>query len=469
MLKGEKKMYQIELREVNKPKKDNEPVIYQLSDETMKERKNKVLKLMKAEDIDTLIVYCDLEHGANFSYLTGFVTRFEESLLVLHQTGQAFLVLGNENTKMVNHSRIEADLLHCPHFSLPDQPMDGERTLQDIFLDAGLKSSSKVGTVGWKMFTSSFEQNEQIFDIPSYIVNAVKEIVTEGVIANRTDLFIHADYGARSQNNENEISFYEFGSSLASDCVLEAIDSIEIGKTEMEIADHLVKYGQPTNVVPIAATGERFENGYVYPRNKQVSIGDKMSITTGFKGGLASRSGYAVNSAEDLPADQKDYLDKAAIPYFKAVVAWLENIKIGMKGSELYSIVNSVLPKEIYKWHLNPGHLTSDDEWMSSPVKKDSNIQLKSGMILQVDIIPSIAGYAGTSCENGIALADEALQAKIREHYPNVWQRFESRRKYIREELNIALPDCVLPMSSGVAYYTPYLLANNKALVKIRS
>lgn len=364
----------------------------------MKFRKEKVLAAMEKSEIDTLVIYCDLEHGGNFSYLTGFVTRFEESLLVLHQTGEAFLVLGNENTKMVDYSRIEAELIHTPLFSLPDQPMDNEKPLTEVLTNAKISKGKKVGLVGWKMFTSE-EDNYQIQDLPAFIVSSIVELVGEDAVSNRTDLFIHSDYGVRSLNTANEVAYYEFGSSLASDCVMNAIDEVEVGKTEMEIGNHLVKYGQPNNVIPIAATGERFENAYIYPTDKQVKLGDKMSITTGFKGGLASRSGYAVATTDDLPEGQKDYIEKVAAPYYDAVVAWLENIKIGMQGKELYSVIGKVLPKSEYKWHLNPGHLTADEEWMSSPMKKDSEITLKSGMLLQIDIIPSVAGYAGASCE----------------------------------------------------------------------
>ncbi len=34
----------------------------------------------------------------------------------------------------------------------------------------------------------------------------------------------------------------------------------------------------------------------------------KISITTGFKGGLQSRAGYAVECAEQLPEKEQDYL-----------------------------------------------------------------------------------------------------------------------------------------------------------------
>lgn len=461
-------MNKIILEKVEKPQLDNSGKIEMLTDATMAERKNKILNLMEQSGLDTLIVYCDLEHGGNFSYLTGFVTRFEESLCVLHRDGKAYLVLGNENTKMIQYSRLEAELIHTPFFSLPDQPMDGEEQLTTILEKAQLKSDANVGIAGWKMFTAANERNDDLFDVPYYLVEAVKSIVSEGTVKNRTDLFIHAGYGARSMNNGNEIAHYEFGASLASDCVLSAVAAVQLGKAELEIADQLVRYGQLPTVVPIAATGERFQDAYIYPRNNQVKLGDKMSITTGFKGGLSSRSGYAVSKAAELPVENQDYLEKVAIPYYNAFITWLEQIRIGMTGAELYRKIDVILPQETFHWHLNPGHLTADEEWMSSLMKKDSTDTFKSGMLLQIDIIPSIEGYAGASCESGIALADETLRQELQREYPALWRRFEKRRRYLKEILNINVPEWVLPMSSGVAFYSPFFLADDQVLKKQR-
>ncbi len=44
---------------------------------------------------------------------------------------------------------------------------------------------------------------------------------------------------------------------------------------------------------------------------------------------------------------------------------------------------------------------TADEEWMSSSIKEKSVDKLKSGMLLQIDIIPSVPAYAGVSCEVG--------------------------------------------------------------------
>ena len=62
---------------------------------------------------------------------------------------------------------------------------------------------------------------------------------------------------------------------------------------------------------------------------------------------------------------------------------------------------------------------------------------LKSGMILQFDIIPSVEGYAGVSCEGGIALADAGLQEKIKHSYPEKYEAFMKRREYMRKILGI--------------------------------
>jgi hypothetical protein len=135
-----------------------------------------------------------------------------------------------------------------------------------------------------------------------------------------------------------------------------------------------------------------------------------------------------------------------------------------MSGGELYDVIEDVLPKARYGWHLNPGHLVADEEWMSSPVYPNSGELLRSGMILQLDIIPSVPGYNGVSAEECVALADSSLQAKIAEAYPKLWQRMTCRRDYLRDEIGIKLNADVLPLSNAVGYLRPFLLAKHLSL-----
>lgn len=453
----------IKLCEIKSPEIeiDIEPV--SLNDETMKQRKEAVLKKMCDDGFDCLVIYADLEHGGNFEYLVGYLPRFEEALLVLHKDGKAYVVLGNENLNKASKARLDVKAIHMPHFSLPNQPMQTNKSVVDILRQADISNSQRIGLVGWKNFTSKLEDNRRFFDLPYFVVEALKAICPRAEFINATYLFI-GENGVRTINNANEFAHFEFGSTLAGNCVLNAMEAIEEGKREIEVADELDMFGQTHNVVSIMATGNRFEKGNMYPSAKRIKRGDPISITTGYKGGLQSRGGVVVASCEELPIQQQDYLERVAIPYYHAVKTWLETIHIGMSGAELYDRIETVFPKEVYGWSLNPGHLCGDEEWISSPIYSQSEEGIKSGMLLQIDIIPSVFGYAGISCESGIFLADAKLRADIQAEYPPLWQRIEKRRQFLREELGIQIGEEVLPTSIATAFCRPFLLAKNKAL-----
>lgn len=435
-----------------------------LTDETMHQRLQKVLLLMQQDELDVICVYADREHGGNFGYLTGFEPRFEEAVLVLHRDGTAYLMLGNESLRMGNYCRLKNTVIHVPHFSLPNQPMETTFTLTELFEKAGISHGMKTGIVGWKLFTSQKEINEQLYEVPYMIVDSLRTIAGNENIKNAGALFIHPDKGCRITNNANEIAHFEYGASLASDCVLRALEQIETGKTELEIADYLASSGQPVNVQTICATGERFTNAEVAPRNKCICPGDTFSITMGMRGGLTSRAGYIASDENDLPDGVRDYMEKLAKPYFAASVEWYETIGIGITGGELYDAVESVIPRSEYGWVLNPGHFTSSEEWLSSPVAKGSDTVLKSGMMFQMDIIPKIAGYGGANAEDGIVIADEALREELRSNYPECWERMCQRKAYMEKELGICLKEEVLPMSDSVGYFRPYFLNKTHAL-----
>lgn len=102
---------------------------------------------------------------------------------------------------------------------------------------------------------------------------------------------------------------------------------------------------------------------------------------------------------------------------------------------------------------------------MSSPVYEGSQEKLESGMLFQIDIIPSVAGYPGTSAESTVVLADEQLKQEIQKQYPDMWERMQQRRAYLKSELGIEVSEDVLPMCSTVAYLRPFLLNKDSAFV----
>src|SRR5699024_3466639 len=157
--------------------------------------------------------------------------------------------------------------------------------------------------------------------------------------------------------------------------------------------------------------------------------------------------------------------NNVVIPYFQAYTWWLDHIGIGVKGGDFYDAFAQYYPQETYGWELCPGHLTSDEEWMSSPFYKGSDAIVQSGSIFQVDFNPVQVGHNGISAESTIALANEDLIQEIKEQYPQLWERIEARKIYLKEQLNIELKSEVLPIASTLRYYSPFTLKSEKALV----
>ena len=107
----------------------------------------------------------------------------------------------------------------------------------------------------------------------------------------------------------------------------------------------------------------------------------------------------------------------------------------------------------------------AEEEWLCSPIYEHSAEVLRSGMMLQIDIIPSVPGYGGSCAESTVVLADETLKEQICQQYPEMWQRMQVRRQYIIQQLGIQLSEDVLPMCGTVAYLRPYLLEKDMAFV----
>lgn len=450
----------VEVKKVNAPKPDHSEHKVMLTDKTMQERLEKVLAAMKDKGLSSLVIYADKEHGSNFEYLVGFIPRFEEALLVVNRDGSSTLILGNENFNKVKHARIQAAGKKCSLFSLPNQPMGDLSELSTILSETELDNSKEVGVVGWKLIPEMTHQ----FDVPQFIVSVLEKRVGKEKLVNATALFIGPENGVRVTNNANELAHYEYGASLAGDAVLDAMNALEPGVSELEVGSLLQRDGQYPNVVTIGAFGERFEKGNLYPTANTLDKGDKVALTVSYKGGLSSRSGYAVEILDELDAVDAGYLEEVVLPYFAAYHFWLTNLKIGTVGGAFYDSFDAAYPQSDFGWGLCPGHLTADEEWLSSPFYKGSEAIVQSGMIFQVDFIPSQKGHNGVSAESTVAVADGDLREAIEQDYPELWNRILKRRAYLKDELSIALPEDLLPLASTLGYYRPFLLNRDYAL-----
>ena len=240
---------------------------------------------------------------------------------------------------------------------------------------------------------------------------------------------------------------------------------LEPGMTEQEAVRLLEWNGMPLSCHLMLTAGPRASLGLLSPEDRPIARGDRFTVAFGVWGALNCRAGFVVGAEGELPAGIADYVPRLVGPYFEAVVEWYRALRIGQTGGALQEIVDRRLGDPFFGIFLNPGHQIHLDEWVNSPVAPGSEIELRSGMALQVDIIPATGtDYFTTNIEDGVALADESLRARFATAYPEAWERIRARRDFMAGALGIELHPDVLPFSNIPAYLAPFLLAPDRAM-----
>jgi len=422
-----------------------------------------------AKTMAAMVVYGDREHSANIAYLTGFDPRFEEAMLIIpvgYPSTQPTLVVGNEGWGYVPISPLALNRVLYQDFSLLGQPRGNSASLEEIFRQAGIEKGSFVGVVGWKYFGSAESPDRTQLEIPSYIVDTLRALTGQTeLVHNLTDEFMDPYDGLRANNDVDQLASFEFAASHSSQALRNVLFGLRPGMTEYE-AVRLMQYnGIPLSAHLMLSAGDRAKMGLPSPSMRVIQQGDPLTMALGLWGSLNARAGFAVRNAEELPENIRDYVDKLAAPYFRAVVEWYEHVGIGVAGGELYDIIHRNIGDPFFGVSLNPGHLIHMDEWVHSPITKNSQIRLRSGMALQVDVIPATGTpYFTSNIEDGIALADEDLRAEFAAKYPEAWGRIQARRYFMTETLGIRLKPEVLPFSNIPAFLPPYMLNPKMAM-----
>jgi len=413
---------------------------------------------MHAEGLNSVVIYADREHYANFKYYVGFEPRFEEGILIVHLSDPSYIILGNECCPMHRYAKLKVKPLLSQALSLPGQPMDKHVPLDDLFRTAGIEKGRKIGIIGWKYFTDAHGDFLNMFDLPAFILDALKEAAGRDELINATGLLINPDTGLRTISSADEIAVFEYGAAWASVGVHTLLQNIRPGMTEQQLAEYLITRGMQQSCHPMCLGGSSVDKGMISPSTNVVQRGDPFIVSIGLEGGLTCREGYLVENVDELPEVLRGYIEEFAKPYYAAIASWYSTIGIGVTGGELYYVVDQIIPKKKFGWALNPGHLIGIEEWLSSAIAPGSEVTFKSGMTVQMDIIPRSDLYCGVNAEDGVALADETLRNELAQKHPATWNRIQARRKFMAEELGIVLKPEVLPLSNMTGIYCPLLM-----------
>jgi len=403
-------------------------------------------------------VYGDREHSANLLFLTGFDPRFEEALLLLGPAKRRVLLVGNEGIVHAVVAGLPLQIELFQGFSLMGQPREATPRLDRVFDGLGLAAADQVGVVGWKYLTSAESDDPgRPAWAPAMIVDSLRRVTGTDPIDVTTVLMDPGD-GLRGRDGADQIAAFAWAALRVSQAVFRVVRGMRPGKTERDGAALMGYAGEPLSMHPIVATGAPGQpiNGLRSPGGRQVAIGDGISCGIGYWGSLCCRAGL-VEDAVGI-----DFCANYVRPYFLAQAAWYATIGIGVTGGEVAAAVETALTGAgaTFRPMLNPGHLTSYDEWVHSPIERDSAVPLASGMALQCDIIPTpIPEGTALNCEDSIVLADDALRAEIASRHPELWARIDRNRDLMQRQLGLTLRPETLPLSLANAYLPPAWLS----------
>ncbi len=430
------------------------------------EFEQRIAALLAAVDVDQVVVYGDREHAASLVFLCNLDPRFEEVLFVLGR-GRRTLLVGKEDVGYVPVVPIDVDVILCPSLSLMGIDRSGGPNVEDALREAGIAAGDRVGVVGWKALLP--EESRGAFSpifAPAFLIDTLREIAgAPELVVDVTAVLTSPKSGLRSFNSADQIAVFEYGASRCSAWVMGILDAARPGASEREALQSVPWGGEPFSYHPVFASGPNVAIGLCSPSARRLELGDAAVTAIGLWGGNCARGGLVAAGEGDLRPESDGYLERLAVPYWRAIAAWYESLALGVSGGDVFAEITGLLADEVFSSSLNPGHLIHYDEWLDSPIRNGSSDPIASGMMIQSDIIPTgiRAGWT-VNCEDTIAIADAALRAEIESLQPALWSRIVARRSFMRDRLGVAVRDEVLPLSCTCAYFPPFWLALDRAL-----
>jgi len=420
------------------------------------EYERRLASLVQKAKTDWVLVYADREHYANLTYLINYDPRFEEGLLVLGRNGQRTLIVGNEGLGYLSVLTIPVDIELCQTLSLNSQPRSTVPRLKDVLSKIGIASGQSVCVVGWK-YLESYETDEiqtPAF-IPAFYLEVLRALVgVRGKLVDGSALMMHPEAGLRATNSADQIAAFEWAARNTSAAVFNILRHARPGMSEMQAMQWMCYAGQPMSMHPIFVSGKGEINGLRSPSSKLIEYGDAVSTGLGYWGSLVCRAGMMLGQPDAA------FFEQVAAPYYRAIATWYQTMHLDITGKDIFQAVGRAFEGSSLRSSLNPGHLTSFDEWLSSPVRPDSDEVIRSGMVFQCDIIPTpLPPGQLINCEDTVAIADASLRAEIQAKYPDLWERIQRRRRLMCDGLGIHPAEELLPLTDNIAYLPPFWLA----------
>ena len=436
-----------------------------ISNDEYRQRIAATQALFESVGIDILVVYGDREHVGDLLFLTGADPRFEEGIYILGPTGMGTILLGNENWDQWPPESLGIDVILYQELSPVGQKRDEPVQLKRLLAEAGVEPGTRVGVAGAKRLSEGYIEDPEVsFAVPSYLIDTVRELSgSRGKVVNAEQIFSDPETGVRVVSSAHQLAEFEYGASVVSASVASGMAALEVGASEHLVADALFDRGIPHSCHTMVAYGPK--QGMYSATGYRAELGDAFTLAQGLRGGLSCRAGSIAHSVDDLSAAAREVFPDQMLNYFDVVSTWHETVKIGALGGEVFDAVNN--KRSLFEFLLDPGHQLHYDEFNNTYFKHGNTTKLRSGMMIQCDIIPVMTvPNTYVNIEDGVALADAELRTQLQNEYPQLWERVVKRRAYLTDVIGVNIDESLLPMSNTPLWHTPYALDQSLAFTQ---
>lgn len=421
-----------------------------------------LVERMQERGISHVVIYGDREHFANIEYFSGFDCRFEEGLLIVSESGNVSILVGNEGISQTYQIPYEVRWYLYQNFSLQGQPRNQYQKLTEILEKAGIEKGSRIGVVGYKYFYDEYIHTDpaHTFDIPAYILGELQELCGYENVVNFTQEITGFPNGIRmTLKSAKELAWAENAGNRSAAVVQRMLKILKPGLSEEDVARGGQAGFTPISMFPLVNFGaEKVRIGVASPTDRVLQLGEVCGLCYAIRGCLTSKTGIASYDAASVREELKPHLEFFRV-YWKAISQWLETARVNASCAELYDSVMGLIGGEEYGVTLNTTHYTGTDEWVNSPMFKNSPYFIMDGSHIQVDVIANKANPVITAiCEDSVVVAGPKLRQELREQYPDVYARIIKRQQVVREVLGIQIHDDLMPMSNLSFVYYPYML-----------
>lgn len=396
------------LRKVPLPEPYEPEEIEEFSRDDYLDRIERFRERLAARNLDVGVIYADHEHSGNLNYFAGIYSPFEESLLVIPSSSEeVYLIAGNEVIDgIANLSPLgeKVERIRIQSLSLQGFFQELAYANRSSFVDAlektGIGKKTRLGLIGWKYFEErEIEDHLHRHFVPSFVVDCLRQLTPDDHILNASDILLNPVDGLRILHDEHQLAAIEANSTRLTNVVNGALNRLEPGMSEVDVARLIEFSGEHFLYHPIVCiSAERIRLAYAQPSTKhRLTAGEQLFISLGFGGAAQAREGRFLEFSQ---TSLKEPFLRIYEEFFTLKFRWLENLAIGKTGGEIYQIVRQEYGKD---FSVNPGHnIDAYQEWTNSVFRAGDPHLLQSGMAFHkmvfpaIDLIPS----GGISLEN---------------------------------------------------------------------